>query len=393
MMLPVEFTSSESVVRGYFFLSTANSVIATVIFLQGFPGIEGDELICEQLSQVGINVLTFNYCGTFLSEGYFSFSNAVDDIGAALRFLENSQKLKTYQVNPGNIILGGWSFGSAIVPAGAVQNPAFKRMFMISGRNFGKEARKIESDPDYAQQIAQNLESLCAPKGPVSFQDDLLPGLVANQDALDHEKLAPLLHDRRILLIGGKQDEVTPIEAHTIQFYNALANSGADAGMEIVQDDHGFLALFVQSDDIELIGIGASKRGGQEWFEGIEQVRDIIKSDWEFWGDVALDVVGAKISVKGEVAWLTTSGTLEQTDTFDEVLPIHLEQMTEILKAEDKNADESERLLEASHFGVRRLRERIKGVGYQWQFVISAILQKEANQWRFHTIHWSMPVD
>ena len=264
---------------------------------------------------------------------------------------------------------------------------------MISGRNFGKEARKIESDPDYAQQIAQNLESLCAPKGPVSFQDDLLPGLVANQDALDHEKLAPLLHDRRILLIGGKQDEVTPIEAHTIQFYNALANSGADAGMEIVQDDHGFLALFVQSDDIELIGIGASKRGGQEWFEGIEQVRDIIKSDWEFWGDVALDVVGAKISVKGEVAWLTTSGTLEQTDTFDEVLPIYLEQMTEILKAEDKNADESKRLLEASHFGVRRLRERIKGVGYQWQFVISAILQKEANQWRFHTIHWSMPVD
>jgi hypothetical protein len=152
-----------------------------------------------------------------------------------------------------------------------------------------------------------------------------------------------------------------------------------------------FLALFVHSNDVELIGIGASERGGYEWFEGIEQVREIIKSDWEYWGNVEIDVAGAKIGVRGDVAWLTTAGTLEQTDTFDKALPIYLEQMTEILKAEDMDADE--KLLEASHFGVRRLRERLKGAGYRWPFVISAILHKDAGQWRFHTIHWSMPVD
>lgn len=81
-----------------------------------------------------------------------------------------------------------------------------------------------------------------APKGSVNFQDDLIPGLVVYQDVLDHEKLAPLLHDRRILLIGGRQDEVTPIEAHTIPFYHALVNGGADARMEIVPDDHEFSA-------------------------------------------------------------------------------------------------------------------------------------------------------
>ncbi len=152
-----------------------------------------------------------------------------------------------------------------------------------------------------------------------------------------------------------------------------------------------FLALFAPNDDIELIGIGASERGGYEWFEGIEKVREIIQSDWTYWGDVAIDVAGAKINVDGNVAWLTTVGTLEQTDTFDEALPFYLEQMAEILKAEDKDADE--RLLEASHYGVRRLRERLKGVGHQWPFVISAVLQQDAGQWRFHTIHWSMPVD
>ena len=152
-----------------------------------------------------------------------------------------------------------------------------------------------------------------------------------------------------------------------------------------------FITLFVQDGDIELIGIGASTRGGYEWFEGIDKVREIIQSDWEYWGAVAIDVAGAKITIKGDVAWLTTTGTLEQTDTFDKALPFYLEQMKEIIEAEDKDADE--KLLEVSHYGVRRLRERLKGVGYQWPFVISAVLQKEEGQWRFHTIHWSMPVD
>lgn len=150
MMIPVQFTSSGSLVRGYFFPANAAAESATAIFLQGFPGVEGEELICEQLSQAGINVLTFNYRGAFQSEGYFSFPNADADIGAALRFLQEAHNQATYRINPEKIILGGWSFGGAITPAGAAQNPAFKQLFMISGRNFGKEARKIADEPAYA---------------------------------------------------------------------------------------------------------------------------------------------------------------------------------------------------------------------------------------------------
>jgi len=125
-----------------------------------------------------------------------------------------------------------------------------------------------------------------------------------------------------------------------------------------------FIDLFDQSSEVELIGIGASKRGGVEWFEGPENVREIIQSDWEFWGDVKIDIAGAKITIIGDIAWLTTTGTLEQTDTFDKALPIYLDQMVKLL--EDENQDPDQKLMEASHFGVRRLRERLKGVGYKW---------------------------
>ena len=152
-----------------------------------------------------------------------------------------------------------------------------------------------------------------------------------------------------------------------------------------------FIELFMQSDEIELIGIGASVRGGHEWFQGVEAVREIIQSDWEYWGDVHIDVDHAKISVNGETAWLTTSGTLAQTDTFETAMPFYLEGMKELL--EDESADPDSRMMEATHYGLRRLREKAKGAGHQWPFVISAVLIKDGENWRFHTIHWSMPVD
>jgi hypothetical protein len=152
-----------------------------------------------------------------------------------------------------------------------------------------------------------------------------------------------------------------------------------------------FLGLFDQYGSIELIGVGASERGGNEWFEGLQAIREIIQSDWEYWGQVEIDVQGAKISVQDQVAWFTTTGTLEQTDTFDQSLSFYLDQMRGMLEDDEKDPDE--KLLEASHFGVRRLRERLKGAGYQWPFVISAVLIKKADGWKFHTIHWSMPVD
>ena len=152
-----------------------------------------------------------------------------------------------------------------------------------------------------------------------------------------------------------------------------------------------FMDLFDADAGIELIGIGASQRGGSEWFEGHRAIREIIESDWQYWGQVHIDVAGAKITVLDRVAWLSTTGTLEQTETFDQALPLYLEQMVAILEDGEKDADD--RLLEASHFGVRRLRERLKGPGHRWPFVLSAVLVRRDAGWRFHTIHWSMPVD
>ena len=152
-----------------------------------------------------------------------------------------------------------------------------------------------------------------------------------------------------------------------------------------------FMALFAPDEGIELIGIGASVRGGHEWFQGGDAIREIIASDWTYWGDVSIDVEGAKITVLGDAAWLSTSGTLAQTAAADQALPFYVKQMKELL--EDGNSPPEARMMEATHFGMRRLWERHKGEGHRWPFVFTAVLVRIEGAWRFHQVQFAMPVD
>lgn len=152
-----------------------------------------------------------------------------------------------------------------------------------------------------------------------------------------------------------------------------------------------FMQLFVQDESIEMIGVGASERAANEWFEGLARIREIIEGDWTYWGDVKLDVAGAKITVQGEAAWFSTTGTVTQTQVFDTAIEFHLNDMKAIFEQKGLSADE--KLMEATHYGMRRLRERSKGIGHRWPFTFTAVLVKVEASWRFHTIHWAMPVD
>jgi dienelactone hydrolase len=240
-MKPVRIFSSDSYINGYFFPSGIDPAITTILFLQGFPGIEGDELICGRLARSGFNCLTFNYRGTFQSEGHFSFRNAIEDIQAARRFLQESDEISLYIEGVEEIVLGGWSFGASLVPKGVVDYQGFRRMLMISGRNFGEEARRIKNDPKYAQEVQRNLRNIRSPKGPVKYQDDLLQDLLDLECDLDHVKLAPKLRECEILLICGLDDMVVPVEEHTLPFYRALrADSETSVRMEVFQDNHDF---------------------------------------------------------------------------------------------------------------------------------------------------------
>ena len=60
---------------------------------------------------------------------------------------------------------------------------------------------------------------------------------------------------------------------------------------------------------------------------------------------------------ENSIAWLTLTGKLTQTVTCDKALPSYLDQMKNIL--EEDGQDNDNKLLEATYYGLRRLRERL----------------------------------
>ena len=120
--------------------------------------------------------------------------------------------------------------------------------------------------------------------------------------------------------------------------------------------------------------MGTPKRGSLEWFNRCAAIREIIEGDWTYWGVVEIDVEDAKTTVVEETAWFSTTGMLTARDKYEKAYPFYLEQMRDLLMDENKSFDD--RLTDATHFGVNRLRDRMRGKGAKWSFVITAVLVK-----------------
>jgi len=109
---------------------------------------------------------------------------------------------------------------------------------------------------------------------------------------------------------------------------------------------------------------------------------------------VIFDVEGAKISNHENTAWISTTVKIIQTSHHDKAMIEYAKMMRSMLEGvneEGKKANEM--IMEATHYGIRRLRERSLGIGYPWAFTFTAVLIFDNKEWKFHTIHWSMPVD
>src|SRR5665647_3514080 len=80
-----------------FYPANKTDKVSTVILLHGFPGNQSSPLgLAERLNSAGLNILVFNYQGSYSSEGYFSFDNSIDNVNTAFNFLLDPQNQTKY---------------------------------------------------------------------------------------------------------------------------------------------------------------------------------------------------------------------------------------------------------------------------------------------------------
>ena len=162
-LTPVEIIINHSGIqlKGKFYISESSGTFPTVILLHGFPGNETDVLgIGMKLSEVGYNALTFNYSGTYRSEGEFNFENSQKDIEASFNFIFQSENIAKFRIDTTRIILGGYSFGGGMALTYAANHPKVKEVFSIAGNDHGAAIREYMLNPERRKMLDDIFDEL-----------------------------------------------------------------------------------------------------------------------------------------------------------------------------------------------------------------------------------------
>jgi len=234
--------------NGILFPAKGIGSFPTLLLLQGLPGGESDVFgIGAKFQEYGFNILTFNYSGTYGSDGEYSMEYTTRDIQLAYNFLKESNNVDRYQIDTSKIYLGGYSYGGGMSLTYAANHPEIKKVFSIAGTDHGEFFREYFSNEKFAKMIDDMFEQLKAPEGPVRFEEGKMPKDITSEDVskidstIDLRKCAPLIADRKILLIAGINDQYVTLENHMLPLYRELQNEGAEnVEFVFVQDDHSF---------------------------------------------------------------------------------------------------------------------------------------------------------
>jgi ketosteroid isomerase-like protein len=154
-----------------------------------------------------------------------------------------------------------------------------------------------------------------------------------------------------------------------------------------------FMELFVEGGEPEMIGTEAAERGDFDWGHGRAGVRAITEWDWRHWFDVRFRLDQARITVRGDVAWVTVPVTLVQTELSREGARRFIEEsvLPDLRRVlDDEYLAPGARLGEAAARATARLRELAAPPGDRRPLTYSAVLVRDGGVWRFHTTHWAL---
>jgi len=248
--IPEDITINRNgiMLKGKFFVSNEAGYLSTVVLLHGFPGGESDVLgIGEKLAQSGINALTFNYSGTYQSEGKCSWDNMQSDIAAAFKFIHQPENIIKFKIDTNKIILGGWCTGGGMALTYAAYHPEVTVVFSIAPSDQTEFMKIYTGNPEIKKMMDKSLADITAPNGHVRFdtgsslQEIAEAGIDKINLIYDLKKCAPLLASKDIILIGGWDDKQTTMETFILPLYRSLQKEKAkNLRLIAFQDDHYF---------------------------------------------------------------------------------------------------------------------------------------------------------
>ena len=222
-------------VNGIVYVANGPGPHPTVVLLHGLPGNERNLDLAQDLRREGFNVLFFHYRGAWGSEGEFSASNVIEDVGGATAYVRaNAVALRA---DPARILLVGHSLGGFAALQGAARDPAITCVAALTPGDLGAMAAMAEGDPAVAAGFAASVDAMdmLDVDGKTMAAD-----VIANKDAYDLRLLAPKMAGKSVLVVVADKDTVTPPAMVMAVAAAYKATPGAKVSGVELSGDHSF---------------------------------------------------------------------------------------------------------------------------------------------------------
>jgi len=233
----VSFESGGDRLNGHIYLADGAGPHPTVILLHGFPGNEKNLNLAQALRREGFNVLFFHYRGAWGSEGVYSFTHLIEDVGAAADFLRT--KAADYRVDPAKLIPIGHSMGGFAALQGAARDPAIACSAAIAPANLGARVFAFDEDPQFEagfRAYADSLQMLAGFDG-----ESAIAEIRGNAEAFELQNLTPGLAGKQVLIIGAEKDASVSAETVIRPLISAYeADPAIRTSGVILPGDHSF---------------------------------------------------------------------------------------------------------------------------------------------------------
>ena len=249
---PVVFESKDANIHGFFYKASGVEPLPTVILCHGFPGNKTDVLgLGERLMEGGFNAFSFNYRGTWGSEGLFTISNSLEDVVSAICYVKSSFAVREFNVDLSSITIIGYSFGGGMALLGSLNDLTVRRVIYIAGGDLSEVGRMMQQNEGFRRAILKMIDQGTSESGFSSQSAEEGFGEVfANMGKYDLVKHAEALSNKDILIIGGWRDQENTVEHHILPLYRALQKHGAkQVQIEMFDSDHSFIDVRSQLAD------------------------------------------------------------------------------------------------------------------------------------------------
>ena len=156
----IELFSKGSLLNAFFYQGSTTQPGPVVILLHGWPGNADNPLgLAPKICASGINVLVFNFRGTWGSQGYYTNKKSAEDVSEAVHFLKQKNISEKYGIDTSQIIVAGYSLGGVAAMTAAMHDPEVKKVISIAGGDLSLFTRMMTADRRFRSDFEERTRS------------------------------------------------------------------------------------------------------------------------------------------------------------------------------------------------------------------------------------------